>query len=69
MLHTYQIKASQGPSRSVSSKLRHIGLALDALHFLLSFASGRVGVVGGSADYCGAPYFSSMASMRIVRPT
>lgn len=28
--------------------------------------AGRVGVVGGSADYCGAPYFSAFAAMKIV---
>lgn len=27
--------------------------------------AGRVGIVGGSADYTGAPYFAAMASMRL----
>lgn len=26
---------------------------------------GRVGVIGGSEDYTGAPYFSAMASARL----
>lgn len=27
--------------------------------------AGRIGVVGGSADYTGAPYFVAMSSMRL----
>ncbi|KAE8230198.1 hypothetical protein CF326_g4804, partial [Tilletia indica] len=27
--------------------------------------AGRVGIVGGSKDYTGAPYFASMASMKL----
>jgi ATP-dependent NAD(P)H-hydrate dehydratase len=30
---------------------------------------GRVGVVGGSKDYTGAPYFSSYTAMRLVSPS
>ena len=26
---------------------------------------GRVGVIGGSADYCGAPYYCGVAALRI----
>ena len=26
---------------------------------------GRIGVIGGSEDYTGAPYFSAMASARL----
>ena len=26
--------------------------------------SGRIGIVGGSKDYKGAPYYASMASLR-----
>lgn len=37
---------------------------------LLTFATntgqqGRIGVIGGSIDYTGAPYFSAMASARL----
>lgn len=34
-------------------------------HSLHKGQAGRVGVVGGSRDYTGAPYYSSMASMRL----
>ena len=28
--------------------------------------SGKIGIVGGSKDYTGAPYYASMASLRVV---
>lgn len=59
-------------NNNMSSAAIRAGLLADAQRIIppLSEArhkgqAGRVGVVGGSKDYTGAPYFSSMSSMRL----
>jgi len=51
------------PSRAMLSKVRKIvPPMLEKFH---KGQLGRVAVIGGSADYTGAPYFSAMASARL----
>lgn len=49
-------------SRSLLSEVKQLIPPLsDALH---KGQAGRVGIVGGSRDYTGAPFFASMSCMR-----
>lgn len=50
-------------TRSVLSELRAIIPPL--LPEFHKGQGGRVGVIGGSRNYTGAPFFASMASMRL----
>ena len=48
---------------TISDYLRDIAPALDGRSY--KGQSGRIGVLGGSIDFTGAPYYAAMAALRV----
>ena len=60
-----QLQPTMNSTASMRAKVRKLLPTVEQLASRHKGQSGKVGVVGGSYEYTGAPYFAAMAALRV----